>query len=384
MKCCAALLLIFGPTAGFVRAADIGVVEEIVCKVNGDIITRSELEKDRRDAEAELRRQGLVGPRLQEAAERQARDALRGRIDQLLLVQKGKELNINVDTDVAKQLADIQRKANVADPEKFQQFVHDQLGEPYEDYKNEIKNGLLTQRVVRQEVSSKIQFKREELQKYYDEHKDEFQRKEQVFLREILVSTEGKDAAGVAAAEKKAKDLAARARKGEKFPDMAQLNSDNPANAQQGGAMGGFEKGQLRKEIEDAIWSQPRGYVAEPIKTAQGFEIYKVDEHQKAGLAAFEEVENEVTDKVFAPRMDPALREYLTKLRAESFLEIKPGYEDSGAAPGKNTAWSDPVQLKPQTVTKEEVAARPHRKRLLGAIPVPGTHSSTTGTSSSR
>jgi parvulin-like peptidyl-prolyl isomerase len=262
--------------------------------------------------------------------------------------------------------------------------VREQLGQSYEDYKNDLKNGILTQQVIRREVSGKLQFKREEMQQYYDTHKDEFQRKEQVLLREIMVSTDGKDAAGIAAAEKKAKDLVARARKGERFAELAQVNSDNPRTAQQGGDMGAFEKGQLLPEIEAAIWDRPRGYVTDPIKVASGFEIIRVDEHQKAGLAAFEEVESEVQDKVFSPRMEPAVRAYLTKLRLDAFLEIKPGYEDSGAAPGKDTTWSDPAQLKPETVTKEEVAEKGRRKRLLGMVPIPGTKSSSAGTSSSR
>ncbi len=372
-----------GVCAAFLTfGADISVMEEIVCKVNGDIITRSELEKDRKQAESELRAQGLTGQRLTEAVNNATRHLLRERIDRLLLVQKGKELDLKVDAEVTKQIAEIQRRSGISDPDKFQQFVREQTGQPYEDYRAEMKNGLLTQRVIRQEVSSKIQFSRTDLEKYYNEHKDEFQRKERVFLREIFVSTDGKDAAGVAAAERKAKDLAARAKKGEKFTEMAQTNSD-AASAQQGGEMPAFEKGQLLKEIEDAVWNQPRGYVTDPIKIPQGFAIYKVEEHHKAGQAQFEEVENEVTEKLFAPKMDPAIREYLTKLRTNAFLEIKPGYEDSGAAPGKNTAWTDPAQLKPETITKEEVAAKPHRKKLLW-IPVPGTASKKQGTSSSR
>ena len=68
------------------------------------------------------------------------------------------------------------------------------------------------------------------------------------------------------------------------------------------------------------------------------------------------------------PKMEPKIREFLTKLRAQAFLEIKDGYVDSGAAPGKDTRWHDVAQIKPQTTTKEEVAAR-KRKRLLGIIP---------------
>src|SRR5207253_5483957 len=99
-----------------------------------------------------------------------------------------------------------------------------------------------------------------------------------------------------------------------------------------------------------------------------GFMIIKLEDRHEQGLAPYEEVENEITEKLYDPRMQPKVREFLTKLREVAFLEIRQGYVDSGAAPGKDTAWKDPAQLKPETTTKEEVAAR-RRKRLLGIIP---------------
>jgi peptidyl-prolyl cis-trans isomerase SurA len=375
--------LVFLSVSGLVCAADVAVVEEIVCKVNSDIITRSELERDRREAESEFRKENLTGRALQEAVSTATRNLLRDRIDHLLLVQKGKELDLKVDGEVAKQMADIQRRSGISDPEKFQQYVREQTGMPYEDYKNETKNRVLVDRVIRQEVSSKIQFKREDMEAYYNAHKDQFQRQERIFLQEIFISTAGKDAGGVLAAERKAKDLAARAKKGEKFSEMAQSNSDD-TNASNGGEYPAMQKGELDPRIESAVWDQPRGFVTDPIKVENGFFIFKVIEHQKAGLAGFEEVQNEVENRMYQPKMEPAIREFLTKLRTEAFLEIKPGYEDSGAAPGKNTAWSDPAQLVPQTTTKEEVAAKTRHKKLLWAIPIPGTTTKSTGTSSSK
>jgi hypothetical protein len=205
-----------------------------------------------------------------------------------------------------------------------------------------------------------------------------------VFLREILVGTQGKDdPASMAAAERKAKDLVARARKGERFPELAQANSD-AVSAQQGGFLDPYVKGELLPELNSAVWDQPRGYVTDPIKLSAGYMILKVDDHQKEGLAGFEEVQNEVQERMSEPRRDPAVRAYLNKLRLDAFLEIKPGFEDSGAVPGKDTSWSDPAELKPETVTKEEVAARPRRKHLLGVVPIPGTSTTKGGTSSSR
>jgi peptidyl-prolyl cis-trans isomerase SurA len=367
--------------AGLASAAEITVIEEIVAKVNGEIITRGDIERTRKQMEATMREQGATGQRLTEAMAETDKNILRERIDQLLLQSKAKELNLNVDSEVAKQLADIQRKSGLTDPDKFQQFVRDQTGMSYEDYKNDRKNDLLTNRVIRQEVASKITIKHEEAQQYYDGHQDEFKRQERVYLRELLVGTPS--GADTAQALKKAKDLADRGKKGEKFEDLARNNSDS-ASAQQDGDIGAYEKGKLRPEIEKTVWDQPRGYVTDPINVGNGFLILKVEEHQKAGLASLDEVLPEITNKLFNPRFNPELRRYLTQLRVNAFLEIKAGYEDSGAAPGKNTAWVDPAEIKPETITKEQVAARQRHRRLLGLVPIPGTSTQSTGTSSSR
>jgi parvulin-like peptidyl-prolyl isomerase len=361
-------------------AADVAVVEEIVAKVNGDIITRGDLERSRKQLEADLRQQGQPALTLQQTLEQREKDMLRDKIDQLLLQQKGKDLNINVDPELTKYVADLQRRSKIADPEKFQEYVKEQTGMPYEDFRADAKNGMLTQRVIRQEVSGKMNVSRDDVQKYYDQHKSEFVRQEQIYLREILVSTEGKDVAGIAAAEKKAKDLVARARKGERFPELARDNSD-AVTAPNYGDLGGFKKGDLNKTIEDQVWERPKGYVTDPVRVENGFLVLKVDEHQKSGQADLSEVENEIMERIYAPKMQPAVREYLTKLRQDAFLEIKAGYIDSGAAPGKNTAWSDPAQLKPETVTKAEVVNKPRHKKLLWAVPIPGTKAKDTSSS---
>ena len=377
-------LAVAGLLISSVHAADISVIEEIVAKVNGDIITRGEIERTRRQLESEMRsQQNLTGVRLQTALQERDKDILRERIDQLLLVQKGKELSVNVESELSRYMADLQRKFNIADPDKFQAFVREQTGLPYEDFKAEQKNSMVTQRVIRDQVGRTINVPSEERKKYYEDHKADFMRQERVFLRQIQVSTEGKNADGMAAAEKKAKDLAARAKKGEKFPEMARDNSD-ATTAQQGGDMGTWQKGQLRKEVEDLIWDKPRGFVTDALKVAEGFLILKVDEHQKEGLATYEEVESEIMDKFYGQQFQPKIRDFLTKLRQDAFLEIKAGWVDSGSAPGKDTVWQDPAQLKPETVTAKEVAQQTRHKKLLKLIPVPGTTAARSGTSSSK
>lgn len=365
--------LLIAATGSFTFAADVRLVEEIAAKVNGDIVTRGELEQQRRDAERALRAQGLNGQKLQDALRDYNANALRELIDNLLLVQKAKDLNISVDGEITRELADIQVRAKIPDPDKFQAFVQQETGMTYQDYKDQMKRQMLSRRVIGQEVGYRMNVPENELREYYEQHKGEFVRKDQVFLSQILISTEGKNADQVAAAEKKAKDIVARARKGERFGELVRENSDDPETARSGGALPPYERGMMAKEMEDVVFKEKKGFVTDPFKIGTGFVILRIEERYEAGQASFEEVRNEIQEMITRPKMEPRIREFLTRLRAEAFLEIKDGYIDSGAAPGKDTRWRDVAQLKPQTTTKEEVAARVKRRKKLLFIPIPGT-----------
>jgi parvulin-like peptidyl-prolyl isomerase len=359
------------------------VVDQIVAKVNGDIVSQDEIQRLVRERGQELKAQGATGPQLQRALEETERNLLRDRIDQLLLVQKGKELNINVDSEISKYLASLRRQSAITDEEKFRDYVRQQSGMSYEDFQAEAKNNALTREVIGSEVGRHIHVDSKEIQAYYDAHKQDFVRDEKVYLSEILVSTQNKDAAGIAAAEKKAKQVSEDAGKGQRFADLARDNSD-AATAKDGGALGGYKKGELTKEIDDAVWNLPKGSVTKPMKLANGFEIFKVEDHTKAGQAPVEDVKGEIENALYGPKMQPKVREYLTGLRRQAFLQVKPGFLDTGAAPGMDTTWQDPAVLKPETVKKAEVEQKQRMKRLLWAIPVPGTSVDVGGKSSSR
>jgi len=355
-------------------AADIRVVEEIAAKVNGDIVTRGELEEQRRDLEMILRQQrNLRGVELTEAVQEESKNLLREKIDQLLLIQRAKDLNISVDGDVAKRLAEMQVAAKITDPDKFHDYIRDNAGIPYEEYKQKMTNDILVHRIVSQEVGSHIAIPEPELRKYYDAHMTDFVRKAQVFWSQILISTEGKTPEQAAAAEKKARDVAARGRHGEKWPDLVVAYSDDQDAARTGGVMPPREKGMSLPQVEDFLFKEKKGAVSDPIKVPQGFVILRVDDRYEAGQASFDEVKEQIQETMSAPQLEPKVRAYLTKLRVEAFLEIKEGYVDSGAAPGKDTHWHDIAQLKPQTTTKEEVAATHKRHKHVLFVPIPGT-----------
>src|SRR3954453_4452828 len=118
-----AALIALGPL-GF--AADVppapSVVDQIVAKVNGDIVSQDELGRVTRELQKQLQTQGANPGQIQQELQRQQKDVLRNRIDELLFTHRGKEHNINVDPAISKYLADLQRIAKISDPEKFHDF----------------------------------------------------------------------------------------------------------------------------------------------------------------------------------------------------------------------------------------------------------------------
>jgi parvulin-like peptidyl-prolyl isomerase len=358
------------------------VIERIIAKINGEIITTSEIDRSVAELRAELARQNITGERLEQFLTEGQKNILRDLIDNNLLIQKGKELSINVEAQVIRYLDDMRRQRNIATMEEFEKWVTENTGTSFEDVKERIRNQFLTQRVVGQEVSSRLSVPREEIVKYYEEHKNEFVREEQVHLREILVSTEGKEPGEIPALEKKAQDIAARLKKGERFADLATKMSDNPDSAKNGGDIGFFKRGLLSKDIEDIVFNARRGSNTEVIKRPNGFLILRVEERYQPGQASLEEVEQEIMERLFEPKLVPALREYLTRLRQTAFIEIQPGYIDSGAAPGQDTAWKDPEQFKAAVTTKAEATRK--KRKLLWLIPMGTKEAEPSDTQSSR
>jgi len=365
------------PPTPAAQAPTVHTVEEIAAKVNNEIVTRGELAEKHKETEDAAIQGGLKGAALQNFIKQKDADALCEEIDTLLLVQKGKDLpGVNVDAEVKKFFDNMQQQYKIADADKFHEFLQQQLGMTYDELKDRERRTLLAQKVVGIEVASRITVPEAELQKYYDDHKAEYMRDEEVFLSQILISIEGKSPDQIAMAEAKAKDLVARAKKGEKFSELARDNSDDLETAQSGGYLGAPSKrGVLRPAIEALVFKDKKGDIEGPIKLTAppAFLILKVEEHYEAGQASFDEVREQVQGAIVEPKMQPKVREYLTRLRQEAFLQVKDGYVDTGAAPGQDTRWKEVAQLKPALTTKEEVLSRAKPNKKLLGVPIPGT-----------
>jgi peptidyl-prolyl cis-trans isomerase SurA len=348
-------------------------VEEMVARVNDQIITRSDYERAMKELDAEARQHGASMQEISAAH----KDLLRNLIDQQLWISKGKELGITGETELINKLNDIRKQYNLETIEDLEKAAKEQ-GVSFEDFKANIRNQIVTQLVMRQEVGKRVQFTPGEAQRYFEQHKQEYAQQESVKLAEILVSTgtpapsattpgvQPDDPAVLAAAQAKANDIEAKLHAGGDFSQLARNFSDGPTAAE-GGDLGQFKRGALAKVLEDKTFGLKAGQFTEPIRTRQGFVILKVIEHVPGGIPQYKDVESQVEENFYMARMEPAMREYLTTMREQAFIDIKAGYTDSGASAKQTkpiySAYTPPTPKKKKKVERTRFRESTHTFR---------------------
>ena len=361
------------------------VVEEIVARVNNQIITRSEFVRSKDQLRDEVKQQDPNNAD-KVYADRE-KDVLRDLIDQQLLLEKGKDLGITADTDLIKQLDQMRKDMKLDSLEALEKEAEKQ-GVSWEDFKQTQRNRIITQKVIGQEVGGHLSLSAEEAQKFYDEHKAEMEHPEFIRLSEILITPkvtapapepkagdpaasgqspleeaakQANDPAALSAAEARAKDILKQLRDGANFEEVAKKNSDGPSAAD-GGALGTFERGKLAKELEDRTFAMKTGEITDVIRVKQGYAIIRVDEHQMAGIPPMKDVLPRIQDALYYQKLQPALRAFLTKLREEAYIKIASGYVDSGRSANQ----TEPIE----TAAAKEADAKKlsKKKKKLGII----------------
>ena len=347
--------------AGAVAVMADTIVEDIVARVNDQIITSSELKRSREQLLTELKQQFGVeaGAKF---AERE-KDILRDLIDQRLLLLKGKSDGLTGDTELVKRLDELRKQMNLESMDDLEKEAQKQ-GVSFEDFKQNIRTNIITQQVIGRDVGSHIQMTQQDAQKFYKEHQKELDQPESIQLSEILVSIDKaapenpKDPESKAVtARRKAEQLLEAIRKGKKFEDVARESSDGPTAAQ-GGDLGIFKPGQLAKELQDRTFSMKQGEISDVIRTKQGFIILKVTAHNAAGMPTMKQIEPQIQEQLYLEKLQPALRAYLTKLREDAYIDIKPGFVDSGASANQ----TKPVYT---VVAADESKKAKKKKRML-------------------
>jgi peptidyl-prolyl cis-trans isomerase SurA len=302
------------------------VVEDVVARVNDQIITRSDYQRALQQMDADARQQGVSE---QELADRK-KTLLRDLIDKELLLSKGKELGITGETELVKRLDEI-RKQNHLDSMEDLEKAAQQQGVSYEDFKQNIRNEIISQSVIRQEVSRRVQLTKADVANYYRTHQAEFAQPESVHLASILIPVDGDNADSLAKAQAKAAEVESQLKAGASFEDLAKKDSSGPT-ASTGGDLGDFKRGMLPKPLEDATFDLKAGGVTQPIRTKQGMLIMKVTQHVGGASQDYASIEPQVEEAAFMSRMQPALRSYLSTLREQAYVDVRPGFQDAGAA----------------------------------------------------
>lgn len=372
-------------------AAAQSVVEEIIARVNNQIITLSEFERSKDQLRDEVKQQDAANAD-KLYAERE-KDVLRDLIDQQLLLEKGKDLGITGDTDLIKRLDQMRKDMKLDTMEDLEKAATAQ-GISYEDFKQNMRNQIITQKVIADEVGSHLSIPKDEEQQFYDEHKNELEQPESIKLSEILIApkkvavtekpqtatgTDGAagsdgaaeqqakaeaakqaEQAALASAEAQANDLLKQIRAGASFEDIAKKYSEGPSAAQ-GGDLGAFKRGTLAKELEDRTFAMKVGDVTDVIRTKQGYVILKVTSHQTAGIPPLKDVEPRVMDALYYQKLQPALRTYLTKLREEAYIYTKEGFVDSGSSPNETR----PIEV---STPKANEAKKLKKKKKMGVL----------------
>jgi peptidyl-prolyl cis-trans isomerase SurA len=359
------------------------VVEEIITRVNNQIITKSEFERSKDQLKDEVKQQDPAHAD-QLYAERE-KDVLRDLVDQQLLLEKGKELGITGDTELIKSLDEMRKEMKLESMEDLEKEAVKQ-GISWEDFKQARRNQIITQRVIGEEVGGHLSISKEEEQQFYDQHKAEMERPESVHLSEILIAPktldppkpadasapgstpsaapaddaarQAADAAAQSAAEAKANDLLKQIHDGASFDDIAKKFSDGPTAAQGGDLGPPFERGKLAKVIEDKTFAMKTGEITDVIQTKQGFVILKVDEHVPAGIPPLKDVATRIENELYMQKLQPALRTYLTKLREDNYIKYAPGYVDTGASPNQ----TQPVETDSAKESDAKKLKKKHKK----------------------
>jgi len=330
------------------------IVEEIIARVNNDIITLSDYQKAESTLRPEAQQdcQGCTDAKINELVAREKKNLLRDLIDNSLLVQRAKDLGINVDADVIKRLDMVRQQNHLPSMDALQKAV-EASGMSWADYKQQIKDSLLRQEVIQQEIGPTIKIGSDEVQKYYDSHKSEFVMPEEVDLSTIFLSTKGKTPQQVMLVKQKAESLVQRLKAGDDFAKLAQHFSEGPTAAE-GGELGVFKQGDLTPQLEKLVFAMHKGDSTGVLPAPGGVQILHVNEHFTAGLQPVSKVETQIENDIYESKIQPAMRKYLTQLRKDSYVVVKAGYVDSGSAGGNSVIQEVPYGTEEGKVKKKK------------------------------
>jgi peptidyl-prolyl cis-trans isomerase SurA len=325
-------LIVLASVAGLTAIAHAEIIEQVLVKVNGEIFTKTDLEARQ---VARLREQGqridlktnAGNAQLQKLLDQITPQIMVDAINEILVVQRGKELGYKLGDEQFKSVVESIRKENKLDTDEQFLAALKQENVSMADLRKNVERNMIFSRVQQNEVMSKIAMTDEEARAYYDAHLQEFTTPPSVTLREILVSvpTDAKGANVAADDMAKARAEAIRVRAvadGANFEQLAMDFSDAASRAT-GGLVGPINVGDLSADFRTIITAMKVGDVTSVLRTPRGYQILKLDASTPGVTQPFEQAKDRISDRVFTDKRRQEFDKYLAKLRNEAIIEWK-------------------------------------------------------------
>jgi peptidyl-prolyl cis-trans isomerase SurA len=333
LKYLALVFILLFATNVFAQEGETTVVDEVVAQVNDDVITLSQLKRETRERIEALKQQGMTEQQAQDEVTKKQAELIATLINEKLLLQKGKELELagDIEAEVNRRLLQIAQEQGINSIEKLYQAMRDSKLDP-DEIRSTMRTEMMKQAVLQSEVDRRIYlgFSDAEVKKYFESHPDKFRKPESVKLSEIYLTTSGKDDAAVKA---RAQELITQIRAGADFGALAAANSEREKNGQRTapqdkGYVGEFDVPSLRDDLVKALQTVQAGGVTEPIRTPEGYQILRVDARTPSGSTpSFNE--NRVREAMLMERQPKERDAYMQTLRNEAFIKVTETYRAS-------------------------------------------------------
>jgi peptidyl-prolyl cis-trans isomerase SurA len=308
------------------------IIEQILVKVNGEIFTKSDLEQRQIAA---LRQKGQAidlksdpnNAQLRKALDEITPQIMVDAIDEMVIVQRGKELGYTLSDQQFKSVVDNIRKENKIETDEQFQAALKSKNLSMADLRRNLERSMIYQRVQQNEVLSKIGVTDEEARKYYESHLSEFTTPPTVTLREILVAVAGDSKVMNVAADEAAKAKADEIRRrttsgGENFEKLAAEISDSPSKAN-AGLIGPLSINDLSPDLRKLVESMKAGDISEPVRTTRGYQLLKLETITPTNTLPLDKAREQISERVFTDKRKAEFQKYLQKLRSQAIIEWK-------------------------------------------------------------
>jgi peptidyl-prolyl cis-trans isomerase SurA len=307
-------------------------IEQIAARVNADIILKSDVDREIDLMRYEKSQQGLDPAQVAKELQEDSKDVLRNLIDKALLMQIAKDAGLSAELDVQKTMEELRVDKKFATMDELEKAIIKDYGD-LDEFKNDIRTKFLTQQVIDHEVVGRIIITQEEMRKYYDEHQKEFDKPAGVRVAEITVLVDRRLPDQVATQRKKIEEALAAIKKGDDFGDVAEKYSE-VSTAEKGGDIGfiaGDLKEQVNEDVAKALEGLGKNQSTDIVEFNDAFTIFKVTDKHNGGILSYDLAQNFIWNNLMNKMAPDKIREYLAKLRDDGFVDVKPGFQDSGA-----------------------------------------------------